>query len=164
MKLHDRTCMDPHAQRWHTCNTGKSIAFMWPHYRSNLGWNRWQCNQRHTALRISNIRLILLDWVTYTNIVSDDYWLYVMRSRESVGSRTCDIFSFLFHWSDHLETHILLKTPLDSVQWFQGYEQLKSLRTIENNRNPYLLLAISRNQYGRLPTDPARSQHIYTLP
>ena len=35
------------------------------------------------------------------------------------------------------------------------------LRTTENNRNPFHFLAISHNQCCRLPTDPARSQHIY---
>ncbi len=54
---------------------------------------------------------------------------------ESVGSRTRDIFSFLFDWSNRLEMYILLKTPLESVQWFPCYEQLKILRTMENKRN-----------------------------
>ncbi len=34
-------------------------------------------------------------------------------------------------------------------------------RTIENNRNSFLFLAISHNQCCRLPTDPARLHHIY---
>ena len=76
---------------------------------------------------------------------------------ESVRCCTCDIFSFLFDWHAHLERYILLKTPLESVQWFQGYEQLKGF---QNNRNSFLFLAISHNQCCRLPTDPARSQHI----
>ncbi len=97
-------------------------------------------------------------------------WLYTLVSSvltnniiwcnlgESVGTRTCDIFSFLFDWSAHLEKYILLKSPLELVQWFQGYEQLKVLRTIENNRYSFLFLAISHNQCCRLLTDPARSQ------
>ncbi len=78
---------------------------------------------------------------------------------KSVGTQTCDIFSFLFDWSAHLQRYILLKTPPESDQWFQGYEQLKILRTIENNRNSFPLV-VYQNQYCRLPTDPARSQHI----
>ena len=39
---------------------------------------------------------------------------------ESVGSRTCDIFSFLFDWSAHLKRYILLKTLPESDQWFQS--------------------------------------------
>ena len=34
------------------------------------------------------------------------------------------------------------------------------LRTLENNRNSFLFLAISHNQCCRLPTDPARSQRV----
>ncbi len=45
--------------------------------------------------------------------------------RESVWSWTYDIFSFLFDWNAHLERYILLKTPPESDQWFQSYEQLK---------------------------------------
>ena len=50
---------------------------------------------------------------------------------ESVWSQTCDIFSFLFDWTAHLEKHILLKTSPELDQWFQGYEQL---RDSQNNR------------------------------
>ncbi len=50
---------------------------------------------------------------------------------ESVGTRTCDIYSFLFDWIAHLERYILLKTSLKTFQWFQGYEQLKGS---QNNR------------------------------
>ena len=88
---------------------------------------------------------------------------YVMRSvAGSVRTHTCDIFSFLLDWSAHLERYILLKTPLESVQWFQ-MSNWRVLRTIENNRNSFLFLATSHNQCCRLPTDPARSQHIYLI-
>ncbi len=50
---------------------------------------------------------------------------------KSVWSRTCDIFNFLFDWNAHLERYILLKTPPESDQWFQSYEQLKNSK---NNR------------------------------
>ncbi len=60
--------------------------------------------------------------------VIDYMWCDLLKS---VGTRTCDIFSFLFDWSAHLEKYILLKTPLELVQWFQGNEQLKDS---QNNR------------------------------
>ncbi len=53
---------------------------------------------------------------------------------ESVGSRTCDIFSFLFDWSPHLERYILQKTPPESDQWFQSYNNWKILKTIQNKK------------------------------
>ncbi len=93
---------------------------------------------------------------------------YVMRSsglERSVGTRTYDIFCFLFDWSAHLERYILLKTPLESVQWFQGYEQLKCS---QNNRKqlykfiPFLDI-LFQYQCCRLATDPARSQHIIVI-
>ena len=43
---------------------------------------------------------------------------------KSVWSLICDIFSFQFDCSAHLERYILLKTPPESDQWFQGYEHL----------------------------------------
>ncbi len=50
---------------------------------------------------------------------------------KSVWNRICDIFSFLFDWCVHLERYILLKTPPESVQWYQSYEHLKGS---QNNR------------------------------
>ncbi len=40
------------------------------------------------------------------------------------------------------------------------YYYWRILRIKENNSNSFLFLAISHNQCCRLPTDPARSQHI----
>ncbi len=113
----------------------------------------------------------------------------VMRSGELVGSWTCDSLSFLFVWNTRLERYILLKTHLNRSSgskvmsnWriLRTLEKNKKiiqilnlssgskvmsnwriLRTIENNRNSFLFLAISHSQYCRLPTDPARSQHIW---
>ena len=79
---------------------------------------------------------------------------------QSVGSRPCDIFSFLFDWSPYKERHILLKTPPESDQWFQSYSNWKILKTIENKRNAFLFLAVSHNQCSPLLTDPGRLQHI----
>ena len=50
---------------------------------------------------------------------------------ESVESGTCDIFSFLFDWSAHMERYILFKTPPELDQWFQSYEQWNGS---QNNR------------------------------
>ncbi len=58
----------------------------------------------------------------------DHMWCNLVGSVETCK---CDIFSFLFDWSAHLKKYILLKTPLESVQWCQGYEQLKGS---QNNR------------------------------
>ena len=52
----------------------------------------------------------------------------------SVRSQTCDIFSFLFNWSAHLERYILLKTPPELDQWFQSYEQLKDSQNINRKQ------------------------------
>ncbi len=79
---------------------------------------------------------------------------------ELVGSRTSDIFSFLFDWNPHQERYVLLKTPPESDQWFQSYSNWKILKTIENKRNSSLFLAVSHSQCSRLLTDPTRSQHI----
>ena len=85
----------------------------------------------------------------YTVTVEGHLWCDL---RESVGSSTCDIFSFPFDWNPHYERYILLKTPLELVEWLQGYEQLKGLRTIENNRNAFLFLAVSHTQCCQLPS------------
>ncbi len=60
------------------------------------------------------------------------------RARHNIVMRSSGISqnSLMWHfqfsiWSAHLEMYILLKTPLESVQWFQGYEQLKGS---QNNR------------------------------
>ncbi len=80
---------------------------------------------------------------------------------KSVLSRTCDIFSFLFDWSSHLERYILLKTPPESDQWFQSYKQLKESQNNRKQKKIFIsFLAISHNQCFRLSTDSPRSQHI----
>ncbi len=81
----------------------------------------------------------------------------------SVGTRTCNIFSFLFDWSDHLERYICWKPHLNRFSGSKVMSNWRVLRTIENNRNSFLFLAISHNQCCRLPTDPARSQQILLL-
>ena len=62
---------------------------------------------------------------------------------KSVETRTCDISSFLFDGR-----YILQKTSLESVQWFQGYEQLKDS---QNNRKQKKLISFS----GYIPINPA---------
>ncbi len=54
---------------------------------------------------------------------------------KSVWSPACDIFSFLFDWSVHLEILILLKTPPESDQCFQSYEQLQDFINNRKHRN-----------------------------
>ncbi len=49
-------------------------------------------------------------------------------------------FSFLFDWNAHLKRYTILKTPLESVQWFQGYEHLKGS---QNNRKQKKLISFS---------------------
>ncbi len=66
---------------------------------------------------------------------------------KSVWSWTCDIVRLVFDWIAHLERYILLKTPLESDQWFQSYEQLKDSqnnrkKTNETNFFFWLYLAI----------------------
>ena len=72
---------------------------------------------------------------------------------ESVGSRTRDIFSFLFDCNAHLEKYILLKSSLESVQWSQGYEQMKILRTIEICFFLWLYLTINAADFWLIPLD-----------
>ncbi len=79
--------------------------------------------------------------------------------RSSGISRNSHMWRFQFSiWLKcSLERYILLKIQVESEPWFQGYEQLKDS---QNNRKQKEILAISHNQCCRLPTDPARSQHI----
>ena len=77
--------------------------------------------QGSSLLLIAHLILIL-----YT--IRHDMWCDL---GESVKSWTCDISSFVFDWRANLERYILLKTPLESVQWFQGYEQIEDS---QNNR------------------------------
>ena len=49
-------------------------------------------------------------------------WSFVICA---LGTHTCDIFSFLYDWSAHLERYIFLKTPLESVQFQRGGVSLK---------------------------------------
>ena len=76
-----------------------------------------------------------------------------MRSRlgKSAWNRTCNIFSFLFDWvliwkgTFHWKPHLI---------WTSGSKVLSNwriLKTIENKRNAFLLLAVSQNQCSRLP-------------
>ena len=77
---------------------------------------------------------------------------------KSVGTRTCNIFSFLFEWSAHLERYILLKTPPELVQWFQINEQLKDS---QNRKRKEFFFIVLHNQCSHLATDSARSQRIF---
>ncbi len=62
-------------------------------------------------------------------------------------------------WSPHLgDEHFPENTWIG--QRFQSYISWKILKTIENKRNVFLFLAVPHNQCYRLPTDPAKSQHI----
>ena len=103
-----------------------------------------------TRLQLSS--LVVRNHALIGVIIPQSTWLYVMRSRKSVGTRTCDIFSFLFGGTGDLKRHILLKTPIESVQWFQGYEQLKGSL---NNRKQLKLISFSGyiSQSMLLPSD-----------
>ena len=49
--------------------------------------------------------------------------------------------------------------------WASGSKVIsieKILKTIENKRNAFLLLDVPHNQCSWLPTDPTRSQHIWS--
>ena len=73
---------------------------------------------------------------------------------ETVGSWTCDTFSFLFDWSHHNERYILLKTPYESDQWFQSYISWKILKTIENiEMHSGLYLTINATDFRLTPLD-----------
>ena len=43
--------------------------------------------------------------------VNFEIWHMWCHLGKTIRSHTCDIFSFLFHWSPHYERYILLKTP-----------------------------------------------------
>ncbi len=64
----------------------------------------------------------------------------------------------------------MLKTPLESVQWFQGYEQLKILRTTENNFfwlyltiniTDFRLIQLDRNTFVMQHVERGTSQHMF---
>ena len=83
---------------------------------------------------------------------------------KSVGTRICDIFSFLIDWSAHLEIRgaFCWKTHLNRSISSKVMSNWMILRTIEKNRrNSFPFLAIYDNQYCRLPTGSNRSQQIY---
>ena len=83
-----------------------------------------------------------------------DMWCY---QGKSVGTWTCDIFSFLFDWSAHLERYILLKIPLDrssGPKIIEGFSE--QWKTKEINSFFWLYLTINAPDN---PSDPARSQH-----
>ena len=52
------------------------------------------------------------------------------------------------------------KPHLNRCSGFNVMSDWRVLRTIENNRNSFLFLAISHNQCSQPPTDSSRSQHI----
>ena len=79
--------------------------------------------------------------------------------RKSVGTRTCDIFSFLFDWNAHLERYILLKNPFELVNapdfWLNSppeidkrilYEKCKSFHskelTLKNEGLQWMILLL----------------------
>ncbi len=76
--------------------------------------------------------------------------------RKSFWIRKCDIFSFLFNWSAHLERYMLLKTPPESDQWFQSYEQLEDSQNKAKGICSDFLCYISHNQCSLLLNDSAR--------
>ncbi len=73
----------------------------------------------------------------------------------SVGTRTCDFFSFLFDWSAHLERYILLKTYLNRSSGPKAMSNWRVLRTIENNRHSFvffwLYLTINTADFRLIP-------------
>ena len=74
---------------------------------------------------------------------------------KSVWSRTCNIFSFLLDWNAHQEKYILLKTP-------NSGSKLQRLKDSLNNRKRKKYIPFSGCiSQSMLPTDSARSQHIY---
>ncbi len=61
------------------------------------------------------------------------------------------------------EVHFAEKPHLNRSTGSKVVSNWRVLRTIENNRNSFLFLGISHNQCYRLPTDTARSQHIWII-
>ena len=87
-------------------------------------------------------------------IICDAIW----GNQSEVKHKAFSVF-YLIDKSVHLEKYILLKAPPESDQWFQSYEQFKDSQNKTKEINS-LVLAVSHNQCSRLPTDPARFQHI----
>ncbi len=69
---------------------------------------------------------------------------------------TMIMYAFWFEQSIRRGT-FCWKHPPD--QWFQIYSNWKIFKTIGNQRNAFLFLAVSYNQCPQLLTDFARSQH-----
>ena len=78
---------------------------------------------------------------------------------ESIRNHTCDIFSFLFDWSPHYERYVLLRTCLNRASGSK-VTAIDDSQINRNKTNVFLFLSVSHNQCSKLPTDPARSQHI----
>ncbi len=75
----------------------------------------WTLNTFHFHLtyRVSTmsrpVRCVTMKYIwNIWNLLISHMWCDLGKS---VGTRTCDIFSFLFNWSAHLERYLLLKTP-----------------------------------------------------
>ena len=70
---------------------------------------------------------------------------HYMRCDQAKGvwSRSNSIFIFLIDCILHLQSYLLLQTPLKLVHWFQRYGQLKGCKNNRKQRNYLLCLAIS---------------------
>ncbi len=96
---------------------------------------------------------------------------YVMRSREINLNlnkrRRCDIFCFLFDWSAHLESYILLKTSPESDQYsskvMSNWMILKTTEKKAKERKKFIPLTGLYISQSMLLTDFARSSHIFRI-
>ncbi len=80
---------------------------------------------------------------------------------KSVWSWTCDIFSFLFDWSSHLERYILLKTPPELTRGSKVISNQRILKTIEKKSNSFLFwvyLTINTPNFWLIPL--VRNTHV----
>ena len=95
-----------------------------------------------------------------SGVVCREWSTYVKRSRGI--SRKSNMWHSGFYLIEFLiRRYILVKQPPELNQWF--YEVIameRSSKQQKTKRNAFFFLAGSHNQCYRLPTDPARSQHI----
>ncbi len=100
-------------------------------------------NTLHAKLQVSILKI----WIES----------FVMRSRVNQSKVEHVSFSaFNLFEVNHLKRYILLKTPPESDQWFQNYEQLKDSQNNRNKRNSFLFwlyLTINTRDFQLIPLD-----------
>ncbi len=163
-----------HGRQWNICNISNCAQLAnvirtqfsnCVHGASMFTWSCWHqiASRKGESRQKYSVRICVAKRTRWYAQHKGDNFMDVQPSEcdallgKSVWSQACDIFSFLFDWTAYLKRYILLKTPLESDQWFQSYEQLKYS---QNNRKQkkfipffWLYLAINAPNFQLIPLD-----------